>query len=45
MTDAPSPILADSLGDLPGLRHGFFTREGGVSVRRLCRPQLRPRLR
>ena len=28
MTD---PIRAPSLADLPGLRHGFFTRAGGVS--------------
>ena len=28
MTDGPRPILADSLA---GVRHGFFTREGGVS--------------
>lgn len=27
----PSPILADNLSDLPGIRHGFFTRAGGVS--------------
>lgn len=27
----PTPILAASLCDLPGIRHGFFTREGGVS--------------
>lgn len=25
------PIQAQSLANLPGLRHGFFTREGGVS--------------
>ncbi len=27
----PNPILSASL-DLPGIRHGFFTREGGVSA-------------
>ena len=27
----PSPLIAKSLAALPGVRHGFFTREGGVS--------------
>ncbi len=27
----PSPIEADNLKSLAGIRHGFFTREGGVS--------------
>ena len=27
-----SPITAPSLFDLPGIRHGFFTRAGGVST-------------
>ena len=27
----PNPITADCLADLAGIRHGFFTREGGVS--------------
>jgi purine-nucleoside/S-methyl-5'-thioadenosine phosphorylase / adenosine deaminase len=27
----PSPLLADNLRAFPGIRHGFFTREGGVS--------------
>ena len=27
----PDPILADNLAALPGIRHGFFTRAGGVS--------------
>ena len=27
----PAPIRAAEL-DLPGVRHGFFTREGGVST-------------
>ncbi len=27
----PRPILAENLSDLRGVRHGFFTREGGVS--------------
>jgi hypothetical protein len=27
----PSPVLADSLSALSGVRHGFFTRHGGVS--------------
>jgi YfiH family protein len=26
-----SPLQADSLAILPGIRHGFFTRQGGVS--------------
>ncbi|MGE0024767.1 MAG: peptidoglycan editing factor PgeF [Hyphomicrobium sp.] len=26
-----SPLQADSLSILPGIRHGFFTRQGGVS--------------
>jgi YfiH family protein len=30
-TPAPRPILASCLIDLPGIAHGFFTREGGVS--------------
>lgn len=31
MTDLPTPITHPLL-DIPGLRHGFFTREGGVST-------------
>lgn len=31
MSDRPAPILADSLSGLDGVRHGFFTRRGGVS--------------
>ena len=27
----PQPITADCLADIPGVTHGFFTREGGVS--------------
>jgi polyphenol oxidase len=27
----PRPLTAQSLAGLPGFRHGFFTREGGVS--------------
>jgi YfiH family protein len=27
----PAPLEADNLRDLSGIRHGFFTREGGVS--------------
>jgi purine-nucleoside/S-methyl-5'-thioadenosine phosphorylase / adenosine deaminase len=27
----PSPIVAENLADLPGVSHGFFTREGGIS--------------
>jgi YfiH family protein len=30
LRDAPSPVLHPAL-DLPGIRHAFFTREGGVS--------------
>jgi hypothetical protein len=26
-----TPITARSLDDIPGLAHGFFTREGGTS--------------
>lgn len=26
-----TPLTAQSLGDVPGIAHGFFTREGGVS--------------
>lgn len=29
--DRPVPIRADTLDDLPGIAHGFFTRQGGVS--------------
>lgn len=29
--DAPMTIRAESLSALPGLRHGFFTRDGGAS--------------
>ncbi len=28
---SPSPLTAESLADLPGIRHAFFTRAGGVS--------------
>jgi len=28
---SPLPLLAENLQDLSGVRHGFFTREGGVS--------------
>ncbi len=31
MTDLPTPITHPLL-DIPGVRHGFFTREGGVST-------------
>lgn len=27
----PQPITAPAIAELPGIRHGFFTREGGVS--------------
>ena len=27
----PSPVLAENLSDLAGIKHGFFTRAGGVS--------------
>jgi polyphenol oxidase len=27
----PKPITADCLAEIPGVAHGFFTREGGVS--------------
>ena len=26
-----SPLVAENLSALPGIRHGFFTRQGGVS--------------
>lgn len=29
--DRPEPLSADVLSDAPGVRHGFFTRRGGVS--------------
>ncbi len=32
MAEALKPILAGSLEGLPGIRHGFFTREGGIST-------------
>ncbi|MEO0729243.1 MAG: polyphenol oxidase family protein, partial [Pseudomonadota bacterium] len=32
MSDAPRPIQADTLSTINGIRHGFFTREGGVST-------------
>lgn len=31
MTDAPAPLHAPLLAALPGVRHAFFTRTGGVS--------------
>lgn len=30
-TDLPCPVSAATLASLPGIAHGFFTREGGVS--------------
>ncbi len=27
-----NPLTADCLSEIPGIRHGFFTREGGVSA-------------
>ncbi|MCH9807942.1 MAG: peptidoglycan editing factor PgeF [Alphaproteobacteria bacterium] len=27
----PSPLTSETLSELPGIRHGFFTRNGGVS--------------
>ena len=35
------PIEASSLARLPGIRHGFFTRVGGVSEGLYAEPQLR----
>ncbi|MBE7218411.1 MAG: peptidoglycan editing factor PgeF [Caulobacteraceae bacterium] len=32
MTDAPAPLLSPLLAALPGVRHAFFTREGGASA-------------
>lgn len=32
MKTAPDPILSPDLSALPGIRHAFFTREGGVST-------------
>lgn len=32
MVPMPSPIEADCLAELSGIRHGFFTRAGGVST-------------
>ena len=31
MTDAPQPLHDDALSQIDGVRHGFFTRQGGVS--------------
>jgi hypothetical protein len=31
MTQAATPIESETLASLPGVRHGFFTRQGGVS--------------
>jgi YfiH family protein len=31
MSDRPDPILSPALSRLPGVRHAFFTRAGGVS--------------
>ena len=31
MTKMPNPLVARNLSSLAGIRHGFFTREGGVS--------------
>ncbi|MEM6711252.1 MAG: peptidoglycan editing factor PgeF [Pseudomonadota bacterium] len=31
MDNTLSPLLHDTLSELPGVRHGFFTRQGGVS--------------
>lgn len=31
MSHTPAPILSPELSALPGIRHAFFTREGGVS--------------
>ncbi|MGF1650725.1 MAG: peptidoglycan editing factor PgeF [Hyphomicrobiaceae bacterium] len=28
----PNPVLSDTLSDVTSIRHGFFTREGGVST-------------
>ena len=38
-------LQAQSLSKLPGIRHGFFTREGGVSEGVYAKPQWRRRLR
>ena len=32
MTDSPAIALQHAALDLPGIRHGFFTRQGGVSA-------------
>lgn len=32
LTTLPAPVIAPSLAGLAGIRHGFFTREGGVST-------------
>ena len=32
MSETPRPIQAPALSALPGIAHGFFTREGGVST-------------
>src|SRR5581483_946465 len=32
MSDALAPLASPLLSALPGVRHGFFTRQGGVST-------------
>jgi copper oxidase (laccase) domain-containing protein len=32
MSDALKPLLDPTLGAMEGVRHGFFTRQGGVSM-------------
>ncbi|MDP9102966.1 MAG: hypothetical protein M3N05_03025, partial [Pseudomonadota bacterium] len=32
MCDSPAPVSSPLLTALPGIRHAFFTREGGVST-------------
>ena len=32
MTDTPAPLRSARLDALPGVRHGFFTRAGGIST-------------
>ena len=39
-----TPLEADNLSILPGIRHGFFTRQGGASRGLYAQPQLRPGL-
>ena len=44
MSPCPGPALSPLLAGLPGVRHAFFTRQGGVSTGHLRQPERRPGL-